>query len=196
MKVIFDFCSECDCGLKKPIVNKKHYLCKDKNYLRLYGKTEQELIKDKSKDWTFNNSKKQSNTTNGRKKGIKKSSLSAISKKEKLNRKNYLETLNRIKEERELKCSGCGQHQFLSPSHLIRRSFRKDLESDERNIKFHCMQRIISDKFGNKGCHERWESEKLSELETMLDFQENLEIVKDLDKDFYNSLILKIYEND
>lgn len=171
--VVIDYCSECDCDKKRVIVNKTRYLCKEKNHLRLHGETEQETLNKKAQKWSF---------------GQKKKSLKSISKKESLNKEKYSETIFWLKENVPLECSGCGQNQFLSPSHLVRRSDRKDLESNKNNIKWHCMERLIPDKFGNMGCHDRWESLDIEKMLSMKDFEENLKIVKSLDNKLFNRI--------
>lgn len=86
-------------------------------------------------------------------------------------------------EDRGEECEGCGNTNLLSLSHLIPKSKRKDLEKNKKNIRLHCMGR----RDGSKGCHQRWENK---EWESLLDGEENLKIVKELDKNYYELLML------
>ncbi len=52
--------------------------------------------------------------------------------------------------ERRHICTGCDGKKFLSHSHLVPRSYRKDLECVKANITYHCLD------FAN-GCHRKWE---------------------------------------
>ena len=38
---------------------------------------------------------------------------------------------------------------------------------------------------GSKGCHQRWEG-TLEEKKTLLDFESNMEYIKEKDKEYYN----------
>jgi hypothetical protein len=80
-------------------------------------------------------------------------------------------------------CQGCGRDWFLSMSHLVRRSRRKDLEEDPRNITVHCLS------VGRKGCHEKWESNDYHQMSTLNDFRVNMATVKELDPGFFSFLL-------
>lgn len=89
-----------------------------------------------------------------------------------------------IASEREQKCSGCGNPNNLSHSHLIAISKRKDLEFEKNNIKYHCLVR----QDGSMGCHSMWESNDFSIMGKLLDFEENMLIIEKLDIKHYNFL--------
>lgn len=110
-----DNCSKCDCGSKRIIVNKRHYLCQEKNRERLESQSGKKKEKIKS---------------------IKKTS-----EKQKSILIELKETYNQIAQEREHVCTGCGTTQALSHSHIIPRSRRKDLETVKENITYHCLIR-------------------------------------------------------
>ena len=85
-------------------------------------------------------------------------------------------------------CSGCGKYQGgdirLSHSHIIsredcRRIGRLDLISTRDNLHYHCMS------FGDntKGCHSKWESPV--ERKTLLDYEENINYIKSIDRGLY-----------
>lgn len=74
-------------------------------------------------------------------------------------------------------CTGCQETHNSTPSHLIPRSRRKDLIDVIENLKPHCLK-----------CHAKWESSGRSEL---MDYEENMEIVKQLDPEYYRLLLMK-----
>ena len=74
-------------------------------------------------------------------------------------------------------CTGCEKTMRSTPSHLIPRSKREDLIDVIENLKPHCLD-----------CHRKWES---VERTTMLDYEENMTIVKRLDSEFYRLMIMK-----
>lgn len=95
----------------------------------------------------------------------------------------YQKVCKEIAEEREHKCTGCGRYDVpLSHSHLIRKSWRKDLEACKENITYHCLS--IGDR---KGCHEKWEDGGRG----LLDYDTNMEIIKRLDKVYYENYCTK-----
>lgn len=127
IKLKIDNCS--GCGYKKPIVNKKYYLCDNCNYERINGKTKTE---------------KRIESVNKLKRNTLKNKQSS----------GLGEVYKEIEKERPKICSGCGSPDFpLSHSHLIPRSRRSDLVNDKRNIQYHCL--TIGERVG---CHDRWES--------------------------------------
>ncbi len=96
------------------------------------------------------------------------------SKVNKLLKKVYKE----IAEERGHYCTGCGRSDVpLSHSHLIPRSYNKSLETNKRNITYHCLS--MGDR---KGCHDIWES---SERFKLLDYAKNMETILELDESYY-----------
>lgn len=150
-----DNCSKCDCGNQRPIVNKRHYLCQEKNRERLDSQS-----------------------------GIKKEKIKSIKKsseKQKIVLLELKEVYKELAEEREHICTGCGTTQALSHSHLIPRSRRKDLETDKKNITYHC---LIS-------CHNIWEHGTMEEKFKLLDFDENMAYIEKADKVYYNILMSK-----
>lgn len=110
-----DYCSQCDCGKKKLIVNKHFYLCETKNKERLDSKKQpKNSIKIKS------NIKQHSN-----RKDDKKERLKAV----------YEE----ISKNREHICESCGSKNNLTHSHIIPRSRRSDLVFSDENIIYQCI---------------------------------------------------------
>jgi len=173
-------CSKCDCGSKNPIVNKRHFLCEEKNKERLHGS-----------DWK---EKKKASYC-----GLKRTPLKKPKKKirqrstqEEKEHKKYIEVCRQIDIEREPVCEGCGKGQGgdlrLSHSHVISRQEAKNIGLPEliynkRNIRLHCLD------FGNhKGCHTKWESFK---SKGMLDHEKNMQFIRSLDEMLYNKRRLK-----
>lgn len=74
-------------------------------------------------------------------------------------------------------CTGCRNTYRSTPSHLIPRSRRSDLIDEIENLTSHCMK-----------CHDMWESPRRMYL---LDYEENMEIVKRLDPEYHSLLLLK-----
>jgi len=95
----------------------------------------------------------------------------------------------RIDSEREQRCEGCGSAtRPLSHSHLISVASGVRFESNIDNIRLHCLSFD-----GVKGCHEKWEDSILGEIDKMLDFEENMEIVKELSTSHYLIKHSRIY---
>lgn len=113
MQITIDKCSKCDCSSKRPIVNRTHYLCQEKNRERLDGQSD--------------------------KKKASFSSLKKTSDKQKLRLVELKTVYEEIANEREHVCTGCGSRKNLTHSHKIPRSRRKDLEADKENINYYCM---------------------------------------------------------
>lgn len=156
MEYTFDNCSKCDCSEKRLIVNKTRYLCEEKNRERL----------DKNK-------------TPRKKQSLKSvvKSIKQSSKKGEVIEREYKKVKIEIWSEREHLCESCRGSQYLSFSHLIPRSRRKDLIAKKKNIKIHCMT------FGdNIGCHDKYEA---GDIGNFIDREEILEIVKELDYEFF-----------
>lgn len=91
----------------------------------------------------------------------------------------------KIDEEREHICSGCGRGDIpLSHSHLIPVGTNQSLECEENNIQLHCLD------WGNrKGCHTKWESHNIEEIKDMNDFKENMDYVRSVDETYYYLLL-------
>lgn len=112
MKLLIDKCSKCDCGKKRVIVNKRHYLCDEKNKERL-------------------------NNQSGDKEEKRKSVLQ-VSEKQKERLLELKVVYEELRLEREQKCCCCDSKE-ITHSHIIPRSRRKDLETDKENIVYDCM---------------------------------------------------------
>jgi hypothetical protein len=151
-----------NCGKETLIVNNYFKLCCNCNKSRL----------EKTKNNNSNNSSCKNYIKPYSNKNIKA--------------KKVLEQVYEEINNREQCCSGCGTKNHLSRSHIIPRSRRKDLEGDIENITLYCMQR----QDGSKGCHQRWEG-TLEEKKTLLDFESNMEYIKEKDKEYYNLIIYK-----
>lgn len=160
------YCLECEKeGIKNYfITNKIHSLCNKHNKARLYG---------------FNITK-----------NIIKP-LKRVSIKETINKDKLKVIYQEISQEREHICSGCGNKNNLSHSHLIPRSRRKDLELDKENIKYHCLVGMN----GEEGCHSKWESNILSKMKYLFDYEDNLNYLSKVDKEYYYFVINKLSEN-
>lgn len=186
MKYEIAKCSQCDCGSKRPIVNKRHYFCKQKNYERLHGETEyQSMIKKQKNKVSISLSKSS-------KKKFKQSTIKKSKKQSEIDNR-YLQTIKEIDQEREPVCEGCGRYQGgdvkLSHSHIISRREchnigRTDLIYDARNIRLHCMN------FGeHEGCHEKWEG---IEKHHLLDFDENMKFIRRVSEELYQLKLMKL----
>lgn len=116
---------------------------------------------------------------------ISSRSITPISQRELDNRKSLREVYEKMNSQEQV-CSGCGTTNYLSRSHIIPRSRRKDLESDINNIRFYCMERAD----GSKGCHQRWEG-SLKEKRTLNDFDEVMKYVEREDLEYYNMITLQ-----
>lgn len=168
-KVKVQKCSRCDCGQKRLIVNKTHFLCYEKNQQRLEDN-------------------RSTNKVNKAKNLISKTSLSSknklgLSSKKAKQNKTYNQVCHEILQERGQKCQGCNTNKRLSFSHLIPRSRRPDLITNKDNIHIHCM-----DGDGIEGCHQKCESGKFDEL---LDGQQIIETIKKIDKQYYQLKVMK-----
>lgn len=125
--------------------------------------------------------------------GLKRSSnrLKQASAKKKKVISEKIKAYKYIAETRELKCEGCGRTDVpLSHSHLVAESFDHSLAGDPRNIRLHCL-----DWMDHKSCHEKWENGVKEEVEQMLDFKENMNILKEINEDYYNRKHIQIYGN-
>lgn len=114
---------------------------------------------------------------------MKKTLLKKVSKKQQTINKEYRDTCESDNFENNY-CSGCGNPTNLSFSHLIPRSRNNKLYSEKRNIKLHCLQRQDE----SKGCHQRWEG-NLESKKTLLDFEENMNYIKEVDLEYYNLIL-------
>ena len=104
--------------------------------------------------------------------------MKKISNKQKGINNKLKKVYRSIADERGHYCTGCGRSDIpLSHIHLIPRSRRKDLETDSKNITYHCLS--MGER---KGCHERWESRDRYKL---LDYYKNMEYILEKDTDYY-----------
>ena len=112
--------------------------------------------------------------------------MKSVSNKQRSINKKLKRVYEKISEERDHCCSGCGRYDvLLSHSHLIPRSKRKDLECEGRNIVYHCLS--ID---GRIGCHQLWES-NLEDKMRLLDYHQNMDYIKEVDSKYYYLLINK-----
>lgn len=105
--------------------------------------------------------------------------MNPISKKEVLNLQKKNEVYKEIDSDLGgvYVCGGCGQSTCLSHSHLISQG-NKMFMADKNNIFIDCMQREISDQFGNLGCHQRTESTDWMKFSSNLDYKKKLDFLK------------------
>jgi len=165
------------CGDPKYIVNKKYGFCDECNFKRLH--------KGQSK-FEYNKTKKKSIENKPKKRKAK-----VLTKTQEFRfelKEEYKKVCDKIDNERDHLCTGCGTHEALSHSHIISRKDcaainRLDLIVDEKNITFHCIDR------GHlKGCHQKWESKNEEIMKTLLDYEDNMNYVKSIDEKLYNRL--------
>lgn len=91
---------------------------------------------------------------------------------DKLLKKVYKE----ISYERDRVCEGCGSPYQLTHAHLIRRSWRRDLITDKRNIVYLCTE-----------CHDVFDN-KPSLRHTLDNYDVWLKYIKEKDLVYYNKL--------
>jgi hypothetical protein len=104
--------------------------------------------------------------------------IKKVSKKQNKINKELRKIYNELREERGHYCTGCGRSDIpLSHSHLIPRSYNRNLITEKRNITFHCL--TMGER---KGCHEIWESK---ERHRLLDYTKNMETILELDESYY-----------
>jgi len=103
----------------------------------------------------------------------RKTPINKISTKQQKINSALKEVYHNIDIERPRMCSGCLACHQLSHSHLVPRSYNRNLVCVEKNIAIHCMD-----------CHKKWE--RGVEVEDMLDFEINMRILKELDTNYYN----------
>ena len=104
--------------------------------------------------------------------------MKQISKKQSIVNRKLKKVYNEIANERGHYCTGCGRSDVaLSHSHLIPKSRRKDLETDKRNITYHCLCMN-----GRRGCNDIWESRDRAKL---LDYHKNIEYILEVDTEYY-----------
>jgi hypothetical protein len=182
---VMDCCSEC--GLVKPIVNRKRMLCDDCNFTRLHhGKTKVEVYKerhDKKEKKKFTQVKESNSLDKIPLVRKTRKAIRKISSKKSVVEKELRIVYRKIDQERDPVCEACGRgDRPLSHSHLLSQYFRHDLITEEENIRLHC--------FGNYNyCHEKWERGAPVDLIEMNDFKENLEYIREVDRGAYNKIV-------
>ena len=105
--------------------------------------------------------------------------IKKITKKQSEIKRNLKNIYHQIDIDRPKFCTGCLSNQQLSHSHLVPRSFNRDLVCIEQNIAIHCMS-----------CHKKWE--RGVDVEDMLDFNKNMNILMEIDMDYYNLRTAKL----
>jgi len=103
----------------------------------------------------------------------RKTPVKKITKTQSAINRELKKVYHRIDIDRGKFCTGCLANQQLTHSHLIPRSYNRDLVCNEKNIAIHCME-----------CHKKWE--RGVDVEEMMDFHLNMGILYELDKDYYN----------
>lgn len=108
-----------------------------------------------------------------------KKKINAKSKKQTETDRDYRLVTDRMRQENAQICTGCEKvyGDSLTHSHLIPRSRREDLIAEYKNITYHCIE-----------CHPIWESVDRVQL---LDYERNMQIVKELDPEYYEILLMK-----
>ena len=106
--------------------------------------------------------------------------MKKVSKKQAAINRELKKVYKEIAETRGHYCTGCGRSDVpLSHSHYIARSRRKDLETDPRNITYHCLS--IGER---KGCHQMWEG-SLEERQRLLDYPLAMEYILEVDPELF-----------
>ena len=212
MERLYDQCSQCDCGQKRLIVNKKYYLCDEKNYIRLNGRSKQEASKTnrstveknrrtlasidkgtKSKNGTsVQNLKRRysiKNISNAKK--FRCSDGTMVSQSE--IKRRYTVILDAIKLEREPICQGTGRTDFpLSFSHTISQKRCKDLGKTELiwypgNIEIEGYHEPSSNPVA---AHNIWEVGTVEQKKSLLNWDRKIQFIKLHDPEQYTKLML------
>ena len=104
--------------------------------------------------------------------------MKKVSNKQASVNKSLQKVYMELQDERGHYCTGCGRSDVpLSHSHLIPRSYNKSLETNKKNITYHCLS------MGERvGCHTIWESKERHQL---LDYPKNMETILELDESYY-----------
>lgn len=172
-----------NCNNNKPIVNKRHNLCDDCNFMRLHnGQSKGEVYSDRAKakviewddklptDWDKQFKKKP--------KPIKqKSTKQTVRQQELSTLKKTIEV--EALQNNEYYCWGCGQAKGgLDKSHILSVGQRKDLELLKENINLFC-----------RACHMDWESGDFLRMISLLTFEKDLQLIKQYSTATYNKLL-------
>lgn len=108
---------------------------------------------------------------------MKRTKLAPVSKKQAAVNRNISKIFHEILIDSNGECTGCRGIHNLTPSHIIRRSKRKDLEAVKENIKPHCIS-----------CHNKWDSGNIFIMSELLDFESNMRYIFEVDRFYYNRL--------
>ena len=113
--------------------------------------------------------------------------MKKISKKGEVIRQKLFAVYQLMAESREHKCTGCDQYNVpISHSHIIPRSRRGDLTTEINNLTYHCLSMGE-----NIGCHDIWDNGTAEEKKMLIDYEQNMEYIERVDKEYYNLLRLK-----
>ena len=160
--------SKCkgDCGKTRYIVNRRHWLCQECNYIRLHGEGAVEEKRKKAEKLL-------------RGKVTRASKIKGKSAKQRKIDEELSRVYEEIERERPHVCTGCGSTKNLSHSHIIRRSWSQGFVTLKENITYHCLVR----QDGSEGCHDRWET--TSQRHELNDYEENMAFIKKVDPELY-----------
>lgn len=212
MERLYDQCSQCDCGQKRLIVNKKHYLCDEKNYIRLNGRSKQEASKanrsaaEKNRRTLASNDKrtKSKNATNIQD-FKRRYSIKNISSAKKFRcsdgtmvsqseiKRRYTDTIDAIKLERNPVCQGTGTTDYpLSFSHTISQKRCKEIGKTELiwhpgNIEIEGYHEPSSNPVA---AHNIWEVGTLDQKKSLLNWDRKIQFIKLHDPEQYTKLML------
>lgn len=197
MERLFDKCSKCDCGQKRLIVNKKYYLCDEKNYIRLHG--EQKRIHKQKVERSINKkgprvdiSQLKSKYSIKKVSNVKKyrcSNGNTVSQAE--IQRRYAITLDAIKLEREPVCQGTGKNNYpLSPSHTISQKRCKEIGKSELiwdpgNIEIEGYHEPSSKPIA---AHNIWEVGSIEQKKSLLNWDRKIEFIRTHDPEQYIKL--------
>lgn len=209
MERLFDNCSQCDCGNKRLIVNRKYYLCDEKNYIRLNGKSKREANQfknEKGRSILVSNDKISKLRSNASIESLKKRySIKKISSAKRFRcsdgnivsqteiQRRYANTIDAIKLEREPVCQGTGRSDYpLSPSHTISQKRCKDLGKAELiwhpgNIEIEGYHEPSSNPIA---AHNIWEVGTIEQKKSLLNWNRKIQFIKLHDPEQYRKLML------
>lgn len=212
MERLYDQCSQCDCGQKRLIVNKKHYLCDEKNYIRLNGRNKRDISKTnrftvkKSRRGLASNDKIFESENGANVRSLKRRySIKNISNAKKFRcsdgtmvsqsetKRRYIDTIDAIKLEREPICQGTGRTDFpLSFSHTISQKRCKEIGKTELiwhpgNIEIEGYHEPSSNPVA---AHNIWEVGTLDQKKSLLNWDRKIQFIKLHDPEQYTKLML------
>lgn len=171
-----------NCNTNKPIVNKRHNLCDDCNFMRLHdGKSKAEVYserqKNKQQDWTASLPKARLPIAKINKPIKQQTRKQSIRSQQLAELKKSIEI--KALQNDQYYCWGCGQAKGgLDKSHILSVGQRKDLELVKENINLFC-----------RSCHILWESGDLIKMLPLLTFEKDFEFIKQNDSTTYNKLL-------